>query len=113
MTVGWRARIRSSDWMVTSGGLSLVIASWGGGGGPVVRGHPSGAAALAMAELLRPGTFRALVLVEPIVFPPPYFRAEENPMSAAALRRRSSFPSPEAALASFRGAGAFRRLHGG
>jgi pimeloyl-ACP methyl ester carboxylesterase len=76
--------------------------------GPVGLGHSSGATALAMAELLRPGTFRALVLVEPIVFPPPYFRAEANPMSAAALRRRASFPSPQAALAAFRGRGAFR-----
>ena len=75
---------------------------------PVGLGHSSGAAALAMAELLRPGTFRALVLVEPIVFPPPYFRAEGNPMSAAALRRRASFPSPQAARATFRGRGAFR-----
>lgn len=76
---------------------------------PVGLGHSSGAAALAMAELLRPGTFRALVLVEPIVFPPPYFRAEENPMSAAALRRRSSFPSPVAAFAAFRERGPFGR----
>ena len=76
---------------------------------PVGLGHSSGATALVMAELLRPGTFRALVLVEPIVFPPPYFRAEENPMSAAALRRRACFPSTEAALAAFRGRGPFRR----
>jgi len=75
---------------------------------PLGLGHSSGAAALVMAELLRPGTFRALMLVEPIVFPPPYFRAEENPMSAAALRRRASFPSPEAALAAFGGRGPFR-----
>lgn len=80
--------------------------------GPIGLGHSSGATALVMAELHRPGTFRALMLVEPIVFPPPYFRAEENPMSAAALRRRASFPSPEAALAAFGGRGPFRRWTG-
>jgi len=76
---------------------------------PVGLGHSSGAAALVMAELLRPGTFRSLVLIEPIIFPPPYFRAEENPMTAGALRRRASFPSPAAALAAFRGRPAFAR----
>jgi len=75
---------------------------------PLGLGHSSGAAALVMAELLRPGTFSGLVAVEPIIFPPPYFRAVENPMSAAALRRRSAFPSPEAARAAWRGRGAFR-----
>ncbi len=75
---------------------------------PLGLGHSSGAAALVMAEVLRPGTFSALLLVEPIIFPPPYFRAVENPMSAAALRRRNAFPSPEAARAAFHGRGAFR-----
>ncbi len=71
-------------------------------------GHSSGAAALVMAELLRPGTLRAMVLVEPIVFPgPPYVRMEENPMSAGALRRRATFPSSDAVVDSYRGRGPF------
>jgi pimeloyl-ACP methyl ester carboxylesterase len=75
---------------------------------PVGAGHSSGAAALVLAELLRPGTFAGLVLVEPIVFPgPPYFRAEDNPMSARALRRRAAFPSAAAAFESFVGRGPF------
>ncbi|MFH1329354.1 MAG: alpha/beta hydrolase [Actinomycetota bacterium] len=74
---------------------------------PLGLGHSSGAAALAMAELLRPGTFAALVLVEPIVFPVAASRMEENPMTRAALRRRRSFPSAEAAVESLRGRGAF------
>jgi pimeloyl-ACP methyl ester carboxylesterase len=72
-------------------------------------GHSSGATALLMAELLRPGSFRVLALVEPIVFPGPPFRAEENPMSATALRRRATFATPDAALESFRGRGPFAR----
>jgi pimeloyl-ACP methyl ester carboxylesterase len=75
--------------------------------GPVGLGHSSGAAALVMAELLRPGTFAALVLVEPIIFPLPPLRMEDNPMTVAALRRRRSFASEAEAAASLRGRGAF------
>ena len=64
--------------------------------------------ATVMAELLRPGTFARLVLVEPIIFPgPPYRRFEENPMSAAALKRRATFESAAAAFASYEGRGPF------
>jgi pimeloyl-ACP methyl ester carboxylesterase len=72
-------------------------------------GHSSGAAALVLAELVRPRTFTGLVLIEPIVFPGPFFRAAENPMSARALRRRSTFPSPQSALESYLGRGPFAR----
>ena len=64
-------------------------------------GHSSGAAALLMAEILRPGTFSSLVTVEPIVFPGPYRRVEDHPLSVAALRRKSSFPSRDAARENF------------
>ncbi len=70
-------------------------------------GHSSGATALLLAEVLQRSTFRGLVLVEPVVFPGPAFRAEENLMSAQALRRRSSFSSAQEALESFRGRGPF------
>jgi pimeloyl-ACP methyl ester carboxylesterase len=76
---------------------------------PIGVGHSSGAAALVLAELLRPGRFAAMVLIEPILFPGPFFRAEHNPMSDRALRRRATFPSPADALASFRGRGPFAR----
>lgn len=59
-------------------------------------GHSAGGAALAMAEIERPGTFAALVLVEPILFPPPYGRMEDHPRALGADRRRDSFPSREA-----------------
>jgi len=70
-------------------------------------GHSSGAASLVMAELLRPGMFRALVLVEPIVFPPPYVRHETLPMAVAAEKRRGSFSSAAAARGHFEGRGPF------
>lgn len=74
---------------------------------PVGVGHSSGAASLVMAELLQPGTFASLVLVEPIIFAMPPARMEDNPMTAAALRRRRNFASPRAVVESFRSRGAF------
>ena len=64
-------------------------------------GHSAGAAALVMAELLAPGTFHLLVLVEPIVFPGPYGRLADHPLVEAALKRRRIFSSPEAAYDNF------------
>lgn len=77
-------------------------------GGPVVGvGHSAGGAALVLAELTRPGTFSSLVLVEPIIFPPPYGRFPDNPMSAGALRRKRGFSSRESAYANFASKEAF------
>lgn len=64
-------------------------------------GHSSGGTAVTVAELLAPGTFAGLVVIEPIVFPGPHLRHEDNPMTAVASRRRSRFPSRQAALARF------------
>lgn len=94
------------DWWDLGRDLLAVVAACGLGGG-VGLGHSSGAAALVMAELLRPGTFAVLVLVEPIIFPLPPVRTEDFSMTRAALRRRRSFPSPEAAAEALRGRGAF------
>jgi pimeloyl-ACP methyl ester carboxylesterase len=69
-------------------------------------GHSMGAAALAMAQIADPSRFCALVLIEPIVFPGPYIRAE-HPLSQRAGRRRRVFPSRAEAADSFRDRGAF------
>lgn len=70
-------------------------------------GHSSGGAALAMAEINRPGSFVGLVLIEPIIFPGPHQRLEDGPMSAVALRRKDGFASREAAYRNFSGKGPF------
>lgn len=59
-------------------------------------GHSMGAASLARAEILAPGTFRTLVLVEPILFPPPHGRAD-TPIADIAQHRRRVFPDRDAA----------------
>jgi pimeloyl-ACP methyl ester carboxylesterase len=66
---------------------------------PFAVGHSMGGAALVLAELRRPGTFRALYLYEPVLIPRGTFPGtpDDNPMSAAARRRRPLFPSRDAA----------------
>jgi pimeloyl-ACP methyl ester carboxylesterase len=63
-------------------------------------GHSMGGAALLMAEIRAPGTFAALLLIEPIVFPPP-FGEYEGPQTRRARKRRSQFSSREEARANF------------
>lgn len=69
-------------------------------------GHSMGATALAMAQADDPGRFRALVLIEPVIFPPPYVREDNEPANRA-LRRRLVFESREEAARSLRGRGSF------
>lgn len=92
------------DWW----GVGGDIVDLAGGSAPVIGvGHSAGAAALMLAELARPGTFAGLVLVEPIVFPPPYGHFPDHPMVRAARRRRDRFASREAALSNWASKQAF------
>jgi pimeloyl-ACP methyl ester carboxylesterase len=68
---------------------------------PVVGvGHSCGGAVISRAEILAPGRFSALVLIEPIVFPPPHGRFPE-PLAEGAMRRRQHFATREEAIDRF------------
>ena len=77
-----------------------VLAVTGEVGGLAGVGHSSGAAALAMAEIARPGTFSSLVLIEPLIFAE--WTGGVSPLVEAALKRRPVFGSPDEALGNFR-----------
>lgn len=67
-------------------------------------GHSMGGASLLMAAHREPNLFDSLFVFEPIVFPPPDPASgprPESPLPAGARRRRSEFPSFEAALENF------------
>jgi pimeloyl-ACP methyl ester carboxylesterase len=63
-------------------------------------GHSMGGAALLMAAHRSPSLFTRLVLFEPIVFPAPR-DGTPSPMVNGALRRRTTFPSVEEAIANY------------
>ena len=64
---------------------------------PFAFGHSMGGAALTRAELDEPRRFRAFYLYEPVLVPTHTFPAGDNPMAAAARRRRAGFPTRGAA----------------
>lgn len=74
-------------------------------------GHSMGGAALVMAELAVPGRFDAMVLVEPILFGPPYLPARDHPLVDMALRRRPAFESRDAVRASYASKAPFATWH--
>lgn len=59
-------------------------------------GHSGGGAAIARTEILSPGTFSMMILIEPIVLPPPFERRDLR-LAVNAENRRRTFPSREAA----------------
>jgi pimeloyl-ACP methyl ester carboxylesterase len=88
----------AQDVLAVAGGISTV-----GGEAPALVGigHSMGGASLVMAELLNPGTFAAFVLVEPIVYGPPYVRDPSHPLVGLALKRRETFESRVAVRAAY------------
>lgn len=73
-------------------------------GGPIIgAGHSMGGAALVMAALRAPQLFRALVLFEPIIFPPVSDKSNggSNQLVEGARKRRTTFASFDDALANY------------
>ena len=86
-TVAWDHRAHGGsavpslpiDWWDTARDTLAVLAD---SRPPIVGvGHSLGAASLLMAEILSPGTFAAIVAIEPIVFPPPYGPNDDHPLA--------------------------------
>ena len=92
---------------------ALAVVDDAGLSRPFGVGHSAGGAALLLAELARPGTFRAIWCFEPIVPPvvgtmPPGSRA--NPLAEGARRRREVFDSFDAAYENYAGKPPFSAL---
>ena len=85
------------EWNLLAGDVLGVL---DGLTGTVGVGHSCGGAALVLAEAACPGTFRHLVLIEPIIFPTPARRLY-GPMSQIALKRRAVFESRDTARERF------------
>lgn len=64
-------------------------------------GHSCGGAALAYGEILRPGTFAGLVLVDPILFPAGERGPLEERLVRTALRRKPGFATRAEAIENF------------
>jgi pimeloyl-ACP methyl ester carboxylesterase len=79
---------------------------------PVGVGHSKGGAALLLAEQRRPGTFRALYLYEPVVFPPDVRAVRgDGPLAVGARHRRDRFPDRRAAYDHFAAKPPLSALH--
>lgn len=95
------------DWPVrwsAYGDDALAAARYAAGNGPVIgAGHSMGGAAIVMAALREPELFRALVLFEPVIFPPIRREtvSEPNRLADGARKRRSAFASFDDALANY------------
>lgn len=86
--------------------------------GVIAVGHSFGGVASLLAALAEPERFRALILLDPTILPPPAMQMIEQltaqgmvgefPLVQGALRRRRQFASAEAAFAYFRQRSLFR-----
>jgi len=100
----------SVDWRRSATDVLAVLDALGLGGGLRAAGWSMGGAVIVLAELERPGTFGSAFVFEPIIFPNALGGpGVENPMAAAARRRKEVFPDRQAAYERFEGRGPFAR----
>ncbi|GAB4336635.1 MAG: alpha/beta hydrolase [Dehalococcoidia bacterium] len=72
-----------------------ALADYLGLRGGIGVGHSKGGAAVTRAAGLRPGTFAALLLVDPVLMAPEAYRANPEIGEHFAARRRNAWSSPE------------------
>lgn len=99
------------SWWTLGEDLAALVEELSPPGAVVGVGHSMGGSSMMMAELLRPGLFDGLVLIEPVVLPSWYRPDGEFPLAVRAARRRPVFPSLEAAADSYRSKPLFRSWH--
>ncbi len=85
---------------------------------PVAIGHSLGGVLALLTEAARPGTFRAIALLDPVIFAPHYMAPlafaqlpgirNGHPLVRATMGRRMEFPDRESILASYESKPAFR-----
>jgi pimeloyl-ACP methyl ester carboxylesterase len=97
------------------------VVAWKGDGRfekPIAIGHSLGGVTAVMTEAKYPGTFRAIALVDPVIFAPrvvavmavaklPLLRGR-HPLARGARSRRMEFPSREAVIESYRAKRTFK-----
>lgn len=105
-----RGTMPVSWWDMCNDTLDIVAAVGPDPGPAVVIGHSMGGAAAVMAELTRPGTFDAMVLVEPILLGDP-IRRTPYPLADVVRKRRRVFESREKARVNFGRKAPFTRWH--
>ncbi len=86
------------EWVKSGWDLLAVLDALGVGESPAIAGHSGGAAHIAYAEMLRPGAFDRVVLLDAIIGPEALFSGEA-PLAGAARRRKRVFSSLEEARA--------------
>jgi pimeloyl-ACP methyl ester carboxylesterase len=75
----------------------------------VLAGHSMGGTTSLLAAAFAPARCRRLTLLDPVILPRGHGEVvEDSPMVQAAKRRRAVFPNRAAAIAAYKGRGAFR-----
>ena len=83
-------------WINTGRDFLAIVDALGLSRPILAAGHSAGAAQVAYAEWLQPGTVSKAVLIDPIIGPKEFFN-RENPLSIAARKRRNVFENREVA----------------